>query len=878
MSRQASDSISNIAQSKTAHVASGRARSHELAGILRWIGGTVASLIACLAMFAVIHGFARSFHYHALIQALRQLQKPAIVWSVCATALSFAALIARDLCALRYAGARPPVSAIFLAGFCGSALGNAVGVGTLTGGAVRYRIYGAAGVARNEIGQVMVFIAKGFSFGLAGFTAFVMLIDAAPMGHLLGWPVVIFRAAAIAVLAISFTLVPLCRRGIVRLGRFTVSMPSAGQVLTQFALTAIDLLAAAAALWVLVPNAQVEFGSFAAIFATATALGVASRVPGGIGIFEAVMFFALARRLSPPAVAAALLAYRGIYFGLPLVLSAVLIAAFELRPMAGAGSAVGKRLARSVGRLSPSFLGVITFAIGTILVFSGATPIFAHRLAILSVWLPLWMVEAAHFLGSLVGVLLLFLTRGLFRRLDDAWWLVLGLSVASLGLSLAKGLAYGEVGILMLLTLLLVATRRQFGRSASLLGEPFTGDWFIAVGIIVVAAFWILFFAFQDVRYTRDLWWQFEFDAQAPRALRATVGVAVLAMSLALLQLLRPPKGSAARPTAQALSKAANIIQLQERASAMLTLMGDKSLMFSASGNAFLSFARFGRSWIALFDPIGARTEWPELIWRFVEQAYSHGGRAAFYQVRSDSLPLYLDAGLKVMKLGEEAVVPLAGFDLVAAKCARLRYALSRGERDGLSVELLEPGQVPPIMDVIQTLSDEWLECHQIGERGFSVAAFEPTFIAAQWVALLRQHGRPVAFTTVMVTELRHEATIGLMRYGRESSPYGMEFLFTKLLLAFKKAGYERLSLGMAPLSGFQPAPLSSSWHRLGALIWRHGNRLYNFQGLRLFKAKFNPVWEPRYLAASGTIGPFVALADVASDGCGRREPRISGA
>ena len=873
MSRQAFYSVTNVATSKMADVASGRVRSHRLGGILRWVGGSLAGLIAFVAIFAVVHGFTRNFDYHALIQALRQLQKPVIVWSVGATALSFAALVARDLCALRYAGARPPVSAILLAGFCGSALGNAVGVGTLTGGAVRYRIYGAARVAPDDIGRVMVFIASGFSLGLAGFTAFVVLIDAAPTAHLLGWPVVIFRAAAIAVLASTFTLVLLCRRGVVRLARFT-AMPSPGLLVTQLALTAIDLLAAAAALWVLLPGPQIDFGSFAAIFATATAIGVASRVPGGIGIFEAVMFFALGRRVSPPAVAAALLAYRGIYFGLPLILSAVLIAAFELRPMAGARSAVGRRLARSVARLSPSFIGVITFAVGIILVFSGATPTFAHRLAILSVRLPLWVVEAAHFLGSLVGVLLLFLARGLFHRLDDAWWLVLGLSVTSLGLSLAKGLAYGEAVILMLLILLLIATRRQFGRSASLLGQPFTGEWFVAVAVIIGAAFWILLFSFQDVRYTRDLWWQFEFDAQAPRALRATVGVAVLAMSLALLQLLRPPKGSAARPTAQTLSKAAAIIRLQKHTSAMLALMGDKSLMFSASGNAFLSFARFGRSWIALFDPIGPRAEWSELIWRFVEHAYSHGGRAAFYQVRSESLPLYLDAGLQIMKLGEEAVVPLVGFDLAAAKCARLRYALSRGEREGLSVELLEPAQVPRIMDVIQALSDDWLESHRIDERGFSVAAFERTYIAAQWVALLRQHGRPIAFTTVMVTELRHEATIGLMRHGRESSPYGMEFLFTKLLLAFKEAGYERFSLGMVPLSGFQPTPLSSPWHRLGALIWQHGNRLYNFQGLKLFKAKFNPAWEPRYLAASGTIGPFVALADVASDGRGRREPR----
>ncbi len=63
-------------------------------------------------------------------------------------------------------------------------------------------------------------------------------------------------------------------------------------------------------------------------------------------------------------------------------------------------------------------------------------------------------------------------------------------------------------------------------------------------------------------------------------------------------------------------------------------------------------------------------------------------------------------------------------------------------------------------------------------------------------------------------------------------------FLFIRLILAFKEAGYRSLSLGMAPLSGLEPRPLSSRWHRLGGLIWQHGNRVYNFQGLRLFKGQ----------------------------------------
>jgi phosphatidylglycerol lysyltransferase len=91
-----------------------------------------------------------------------------------------------------------------------------------------------------------------------------------------------------------------------------------------------------------------------------------------------------------------------------------------------------------------------------------------------------------------------------------------------------------------------------------------------------------------------------------------------------------------------------------------------------------------------------------------------------------------------------------------------------------------------------------------------------------------------------------------------------MEYLFTNLILAMKERGFRSLSLGAAPLAGVRPALLPSRWHRLASLIWKHGDRLYNFQGLRTFKGKFNPAWEPRYFAASGSFGPFVALADAA--------------
>jgi phosphatidylglycerol lysyltransferase len=112
--------------------------------------------------------------------------------------------------------------------------------------------------------------------------------------------------------------------------------------------------------------------------------------------------------------------------------------------------------------------------------------------------------------------------------------------------------------------------------------------------------------------------------------------------------------------------------------------MGDKSFLFSDSSEAFLMFAKRGRTWASLGDPVGPQKDWPELVWRFVELVDAHGERPAFYQVPASSLPLYLDARLKLLKVGEEAHVPLAGFSLRGSSRAGLRYALKRGGRDGL--------------------------------------------------------------------------------------------------------------------------------------------------------------------------------------------------
>ena len=262
----------------------------------------------------------------------------------------------------------------------------------------------------------------------------------------------------------------------------------------------------------------------------------------------------------------------------------------------------------------------------------------------------------------------------------------------------------------------------------------------------------------------------------------------------------------------------------------------------------------------------GRRQEWADLVWSFIELD-RHGGKVAFYQIPPSSLPLYLEAGLEIFKLGEMARVFLPSFSLAGSARADLRYALKRGERDGLRFQTIPRERVASIIDEIEGISDEWLVKYA-GEREkrFSVAAFHRDYVLSQPIALLRQNGEAVAFATVMTTDLREEVTVGLMRHKPgAASRYAMEYLFIRLIQCFRDQGYRSLCLGMVPLSGLRTHRLGPHWHRVARVIWLLGGRFYNFQGQRTFKGKFDPVWEPRYLAASGWFGRYLALIDIAA-------------
>lgn len=834
----------------------GRGAAGVLASVL-----VLAILVVCC--FEGERRLSSSLDYRDIVHALRSTQWGVAFGAVALAALSYLFLICRDAYVLHAAQARLRWVDVGLSGFCATALSNAVGLGGMSGAVVRYRIYAAAGLAADDATSVIGSLVVGYGAGLVSAGLAALLFEAVYSHSPLSW----MHPGALAALSLALTL--LLAVGAAFGGRafkvfgFVLQIPKAKILLAQMASTWLYLMSAGVCFWLLLPQSGVALASLLPVFAVAMALGGISHVPGGFGAFDAIMFATLSDRVAPADAAAALVVFRAVFYVLPLYVSTALLACSEWRRLqVGRDGSVARAVVGASAKLSPTFIAMLVLFAGFVMLASDATPAFERRLTILTTYLPLWTIETSQFLDSIAGVTMLFLARGLLLRSDAAWWLTLLAAIGAFALSLLKGLAYFEAGMMVALIMLLIVTRRQFSRKASLSAQSVPLWWFVGAVTALLGMSLLFVFAFWR---SADNWWALATDERASSALRATVGASVIFIGVGLSRIMRPGQGARRKPTAFDIARAKEIAARQDRSDAFLVAMNDKSLLFSASGASFLMYSQRGRSWIALFEPVGPIAEWPELIWKFIEQADAHGGRAVFYQTQAAALPMFADAGLQIVKIGEEALISLPEFTLKGAERSRLRYALKRGERDGLTFELIDLAATPQAIAAVEQISRDWLEARSADEKGFSVAAFHHDFLASQIIGLVREQGRPTAFVSLMTTRSNRVATVGLMRHARGASPYAMDFLFLRLIDALKEGGYAELSLGVAPLSGLQPCRLGSLWLKLGALIWKHSPVAYNFRGLRAFKSKFGPRWEPRYLAVSGVFGPVFALTDVAA-------------
>lgn len=827
-------------------------------GLLHW--GIQVAVPLLLAGVLVASGWAlsmvlRTIEADEVMTALGHLSSGRFALALLVSLAGYAVLAGYDGIALAAIGKRIAFRRVLLSSFIAYAMSQTLGFPLLTGGAVRYRFLTVWGLTRSESASVIGYAVGAFTVGLIGISGLALILQPAGSAAPIGLPILSFRLLGGLCLAVVTAYLgwAALRRTPLRWRGWEFPVPSLRLALAQLVVAGADWCLAALALFVLLPAAPgLTFLVLMGAFLIAQFAGMVSHVPGGLGVFEGLMVLFLQPYLDAPAVLGALLAFRVTYYLIPFSLGALLLLGSEgvrhrvrLTALVRRTSWIVRQLTgRWIPALMPYLLGGTAFVTGVILLVSSTNPAAPDRIPWLHDVLPAGVTAVSEFLVNLAGGGLVVLGWALSRRLDAAYRLTQVVLGTGLLASLSRGFEWGEILTLSTAFLLLLPARRVFDRRAAIAAEPFTPGWAAAICGVMAVTIWLG-------------------ASEGSRSLRGVAGLGVALAVFGFARMLRLAPAATDRPSHDDLTRAATISREGRRGAANLALLGDKSLRFSVSGRGYLMFAVRGRSWVAMGDPVGPPDEQRELAWRFRAEADRHGGRIVFYEVGGENLSLYIDLGLTLHKLGEEAIVPLEAFSLEGSN----RRGLRRIQRDvlkaGASFAIVPAEEVGAMLPEMRRISDQWLAEKETREKGFSLGRFDEEYLQRFPVATVRVGPSLVAFANLWAAPAGGELAIDIMRYGSDAPRGVMTYLFIELMLWGRARGYTTFNLGMAPLSGLENRALAPLWNKAGALLFRHGQHFYNFEGLREYKSRFDPVWRPRYLASPAGLALPRVLANV---------------
>jgi len=830
-----------------------------------WRLGIAGWLVLMVLALVALHREWAGFHLRDLNAALARLGWRHVTLALGCTVLSYLCYAAIDLFSLRWLGKKIPLGNALGASYIAGAFSLNAGGTLLGGGGVRMRLFISMGLSPSEVARMAGFAIVAGWAGNAWVAGVLMCLSPVALPWL---PPTAVTGIGLLLIAGVAGLLGLNAWHRMR-SRTDPHWPPTALLAGAIVVSALDWLMAGLAIRALLPADLGAIGTagLLGVVLVSQLLCALSHVPGGIGVLELSVSKLVGSLLPSVWLAAALLAYRLLYYLLPFAVAAAWLGFREVwehrRHFAKGAEVVGSVWRRLGPRLGP----LLALVGGLVLMLSANTPMEPLRRDWLIARVPLIWVETSHFLSSVVGVALIIVARGLQRRVSAAWWAAILLSGCGACFSLLKGVDFEEATLLGFLLLCLLPHRGHFHRHAAVWSRRFTLEWWLLLTGLTAVSVWLGFFTSRHVEYQHELWWQFSFESDASRFLRAQVGVAVLIGGLILAQWLRrtPPRSTADRIALDEATweRVTQLVAAAPQSQAHLALLGDKMFHFSDSGRSFLMFGEQGGSRIVMGDPVGDEDEWDDLMWSFNELAEDEGVRVCYYQISALTVPRYVDMGMRLFKLGEEARVSLAEFSLDGPAARKIRRTRARAERDHLRFEIWTPAQVKAGMAALRLVSDRWLAKHQIREKGFSLGCFDEDYLGRGPSAVVTLHGVPCAFANLWLGGNQHELSVDLMRYDPAAPASVMDFLFSELFLMGKGGGYRWFCLGMAPLSGMVAHPLAPLWQKIGALIYQHGGKFYNFQGLRGFKAKFNPDWEPRYLAVPSSWHLPAALTDI---------------
>ena len=291
--------------------------------------------LSCLLFAGALYVLRTELQHHSvseILEELRGFKRIRLALALGATVLGYLAFAGYDAVSLAYLNRRLPFRHIAYAAFLGYAFGNTLPLSVVTGATVRYRLYSQWGIGRGQAARVMTLNTVTYVVGLLGTAGLAFAIQPVQLPGFLRLPLQTARPLGVVCLLLVAGYLAWSTRsgGPLRIWRWELPRPTFRRALAQLGVSAADWVFSGAALYVLLPN-RVPFHVFMAVFLLGQIAALVAQVPGGLGVFEAVMLWSLAPVIRAPTMLVALAGYRIIYFLLPLFLAATVWTVHEGR-------------------------------------------------------------------------------------------------------------------------------------------------------------------------------------------------------------------------------------------------------------------------------------------------------------------------------------------------------------------------------------------------------------------------------------------------------------------------------------------------------------------------------------------------------------------
>jgi lysylphosphatidylglycerol synthetase-like protein (DUF2156 family) len=277
---------------------------------------------------------------------------------------------------------------------------------------------------------------------------------------------------------------------------------------------------------------------------------------------------------------------------------------------------------------------------------------------------------------------------------------------------------------------------------------------------------------------------------------------------------------------------------------------------FPDTADACVAYVDTGQAWVVAGSPIAAPAAFAGVTDWFVARARSARRRVAFFAVEDRFARA---TTLRSIRVGEQPTWDPSSWEATLAGAKSLREQLRRARAKGVVARSVSPAELAagsPTRRAVESVIAGWLASRAMAPMGFLVDVQPFAFADERRYMVAEQDGRVVAFLAAVPVFARGGWFIeNLVR--RPDAPNGTaELLIDATMRRLAGEGSHYVTLGLAPLAGSV-----TGWLRVAREQTR---ALYDFEGLRTFKAKLRPgAWEPIHLAYMPDAMSTVALFDV---------------